>query len=333
MLTIIILVVILALIFDFINGFHDTANAVATSISTRAMTPRFAIMYAAVLNFVGALMSSEVAKTIGGKIANPATVENGTVIVLAALISAIFWNLLTWYYGIPSSSSHTLIGSLVGAVLAGAGVNAISWRGFLDIILTLILSPLVAFCVGYVIMLLIKNGLKIFANGSPSKINRVFRSFQILSAGMLSFSHGGNDAQKAMGIIVFALVSGGLLDNANIVPFWVKFAAALAMGVGTSVGGMRIIKTVSKKILKIQPMNGFASDLTSSIVIQSSTALGMPLSTTHVISSAIIGTGSVIRFKGVKWGIVGTMVMTWAITIPVSIVIAFSICKVFFLFL
>lgn len=328
MLTTIIIIVILALTFDFINGFHDTANAIATSISTRALTPRFAILYAAVLNFVGAVLSSEVAKTIGGKIADPAKLENGLLIVVAALLSAILWNLLTWYYGIPSSSSHTLIGSLAGAVAAGAGVGAINWKGFLQIIEILILSPIVAFFAGYAIMLLIKYIIILFGNGSPSKINRLFRSFQILSAGLLSFSHGGNDAQKAMGIIVFALVSGNYLENAQIVPLWVKILAAVAMGLGTSIGGMRIIKTVSKKIMKIEPMNGFATDLTSSIVIQTSTAMGMPLSTTHVISSAIIGTGSVIRFKDVKWGIVGTMVMTWAITIPASIVLAFIIYHV-----
>lgn len=329
MLTTIIIIVILALIFDFINGFHDTANAVATSISTKALTPRFAIMYAAVLNFLGALLSSEVAKTIGGKIANPATIDNGVIIVGAALVSAIAWNLITWYYGIPSSSSHTLIGSLVGAVIAGAGFSAVNWAGFSQIIIILVCSPFVAFIAGYIIMLAIKYGILLFGNGSPSKINKVFRSFQILSAGMLSFSHGGNDAQKAMGIIVFALVSGNFLDSADIVPFWVKLSAALAMGLGTSFGGMRIIKTVSKKIMKIQPSNGFASDLTSSIVIQTSTHLGMPLSTTHVISSAIIGTGSVIRFKDVKWGMVGTMVMTWLITIPISIALAFVLYKLF----
>lgn len=332
MLTTIIIIVILALIFDFINGFHDTANAVATSISTKALTPRFAIMYAAVLNFIGALFSSEVAKTIGGKIADPSTIQNGAIIVMAALISAIAWNLITWYYGIPSSSSHTLIGSLVGAVIAGAGLNAVNWSGFMQIIIILVCSPLVAFAVGYIVMLGIKYLILLLGNGSPSKINKVFRSFQIVSAGMLSFSHGGNDAQKAMGIIVFALVSGNFLDNANIVPFWVKLSAALAMGLGTASGGMRIIKTVSKKIMKIQPSNGFASDLTSSIVIQTSTHMGMPLSTTHVISSAIIGTGSVIRFKAVKWGMVGTMVMTWLITIPVSILLAFILYKLLALF-
>lgn len=329
MLELIIIIVILALLFDFINGFHDTANAIATSISTRAMSPRFAVLYAAVLNFVGAVFSSEVAKTVGGKIANPANIDNGIEVVIAALISAIAWNLITWYFGIPSSSSHTLIGSLAGAVIAGAGASSLNWDGFKQIVIILILSPIVAFGVGYVIMTVLKYLILLGANQSRSRLNRIFRSFQIVSAGLLSFSHGGNDAQKAMGIIVFALVAGNFQDNLNV-PLWVKLSAAAAMGLGTSIGGWRIIKTVSKKIMKIEPVNGFASDLSSSIVIQTSTALGQPLSTTHVITSSIIGTGSVIRFKDVKWGTVGRMVVTWLITIPISMVLAFLIYKLCF---
>ncbi|MFK7695736.1 anion permease [Paenibacillus sp. HJGM_3] len=329
MLTLIIAIVVLALLFDFINGFHDTANAIATSISTRAMSPRFAVLYAAVLNIIGALVSSEVAKTVGGKIANPADIENGTYVVVAALLSAILWNLLTWYFGIPSSSSHTLIGSLAGAVLAGAGSEALNWDGFLQIVEILILSPIIAFAVGYVVMTLIKYFILGTGNRSRSKLNRGFRSFQVLSAGLLSFSHGGNDAQKAMGIIVFALVAGGYQSTLDV-PLWVKLSAATAMGLGTSIGGWRIIKTVSKKIMKIEPVNGFASDLSSSIVIQTSTHMGLPLSTTHVITSSIIGTGSVIRFKDVKWGTVTRMVLTWIITIPISIALAYIIYKLMF---
>lgn len=329
MLTLIIFIVFLALLFDFINGFHDTANAIATSISTRALPPRFAVLYAAVLNFIGALLSSEVAKTVGGSIANPADIENGMQVVVAALISAIFWNLFTWYFGIPSSSSHTLIGSLAGAVIAGAGTGALNWNGFLGIIKVLILSPIIAFAAGFIIMWIIKYCIILSGNKSRSKLNRVFRSFQIVSAGLLSFSHGGNDAQKAMGIIVFALVAGGYHSSLDV-PFWVKVSAATAMGLGTSIGGWKIIKTVSKKIMKIEPVNGFASDLTSSIVIQTSTAMGQPLSTTHVITSAIIGTGSVIRFKDVKWGTVTRMLMTWLITIPISMALAYLLYKLFF---
>ncbi|MDF2659185.1 MAG: inorganic phosphate transporter [Paenibacillus sp.] len=329
MLTLIIFIVLLALIFDFINGFHDTANAIATSISTRAMSPRFAVLYAAFLNFVGAMLSSEVAKTVGGSIANPAEIENGVQVVIAALIAAIFWNLLTWYYGIPSSSSHTLIGALAGAVIAGAGFQSLHMEGFLKIVYILILSPVIAFAVGFIIMFLLKYIILFSGNKSRSKLNRVFRSFQVVSAGLLSFSHGGNDAQKAMGIIVFGLVAGGFQTTLDV-PIWVKISAAAAMGLGTSIGGWRIIKTVSKKIMKIEPVNGFAADLSSSIIIQTSTFIGQPLSTTHVITSSIIGTGSVIRFKDVKWGTVGRMIMTWVITIPISMVLAFLVYKVLF---
>lgn len=329
MLTTIIIIVALALLFDFINGFHDTANAIATSISTRALSPRFAVFYAAILNFIGAVFSSEVAKTVGGKVANPATIDNGVYIVIAALLSAIIWNLLTWYYGIPSSSSHTLIGSLAGAVIAGAGVGALNWSGFKEIVLILVLSPIIAFATGFVVMWIIRKLILVSGNQSRSKMNRTFKSFQVLSAGLLSFSHGGNDAQKAMGIIVFGLVALGYQNNLDV-PMWVKVAAATAMGLGTSIGGWRIIKTMSKKLLKIEPINGFASDLNSSIVIQTSTHLGMPLSTTHVISSSIIGTGSVMRFHDVKWGTVTRMVLTWVITIPISMVLAFIIYKILF---
>ncbi|GLI07203.1 anion permease [Paenibacillus tyrfis] len=329
MLTTIIIIVALALLFDFINGFHDTANAIATSISTRALSPRFAVFYAAILNFIGAVFSSEVAKTVGGKVANPATIDNGVYIVIAALLSAIIWNLLTWYYGIPSSSSHTLIGSLAGAVIAGAGVGALNWSGFKEIVLILVLSPIIAFATGFVVMWIIRKLILVSGNQSRSKMNRTFKSFQVLSAGLLSFSHGGNDAQKAMGIIVFGLVALGYQNNLDV-PMWVKIAAATAMGLGTSIGGWRIIKTMSKKLLKIEPINGFASDLNSSIVIQISTHLGMPLSTTHVISSSIIGTGSVMRFHDVKWGTVTRMVLTWVITIPISMVLAFIIYKILF---
>lgn len=329
MITVLIFIVVLALLFDFINGFHDTANAIATSISTRALSPRFAVIYAACLNFVGAVIFSGVAKTIGGKIADPSKLAHGTEIVIAALIAAIAWNLLTWYFGIPSSSSHTLIGALAGAVWAGAGLHSINWKGFVQIIEILILSPIVAFGVGYAVMALIKYFIIATGNKSRSKFNRAFRTMQIVSAGLLSYSHGGNDAQKAMGIIVFGLVAAGVQTDLDV-PLWVKISAATAMGLGTSIGGWRIIKTVSRNIIKIEPINGFATDLTSSIVIQTSTAMGMPLSTTHVISSAIIGTGSVLRFHDVKWGTVTRMLMTWVITIPISMALAYVLYMILF---
>ncbi|UJF36152.1 inorganic phosphate transporter [Paenibacillus hexagrammi] len=324
MITYLIIIVALALLFDFINGFHDTANAIATSISTRALSPRVAVIMAASLNFLGAVVSSEVAKTVGGKIANPATIDHGIEIVIAALLAAIIWNLLTWYFGIPSSSSHTLIGALAGAVIAGAGYHSVNWSGFTEIIIILVLSPIVAFGVGLLVMFFLKYLVLWTGNKSRSKYNRTFRTLQVITAALLSYSHGGNDAQKAMGIIVFALVAGNFQSTLDV-PLWVKLAAAIAMGLGTSIGGWRIIKTISRKIIKIEPINGFASDLTSSIVIQVSTHLGMPLSTTHVISSAIIGTGSVMRFHEVQWATVGRMVITWVITIPISIALSYII--------
>ncbi|WP_442601062.1 anion permease [Paenibacillus sp. KN14-4R] len=328
-LLVLIIIVALSLLFDFINGFHDTANAIATSLSTKALTPRVAILYAASLNFVGAIIFSGVAKTIGGSIADPFTVENGHYIIIATLISAILWNLLTWYFGIPSSSSHTLIGSLAGAVIAGAGFGAVNFEGFKKIIMILLLSPIIAFVAGYIIMTLLKYIIIWTGNASRTRMNRVFRTFQIISAGLLSFSHGGNDAQKAMGIIVFGLVSTGYATDLEV-PLWVKIGAGLAIGLGTSIGGWRIIKTVSNKLIKIEPINGFASDLTSFAVIQTSTLLNMPLSTTQVITSSIIGTGSVIRFHEVKWATVIKMIMTWLITIPISMIFAFIIYKIMF---
>ncbi|GAB6179844.1 inorganic phosphate transporter [Desulfotomaculum defluvii] len=327
---VIIAVVILALSFDFINGFHDTANAIATSISTKAIKPRVAIVLAACMNLLGALTFTGVAKTVGGSVANPANLENGVYVVAAALIAAIIWNLLTWYYGIPSSSSHALIGSLAGAVIASAGFSAVNLSGFLTIIEALILSPLLAFTVGYIIMTIIRI---IFANVSPHKMNSKFRFLQIFTAAFQAFSHGTNDAQKTMGIITFALVAGGFQESLDVA-LWVKISAAMAMALGTSVGGWRIIKTVGSKIIKLEPASGFAADLTSALVITGATLIKLPVSTTHVISSSIMGVGSAKRFSSVKWGTAVTMVSAWIITLPVTMVLAaisFVIVRALFL--
>lgn len=327
---IIIAVVILALSFDFINGFHDTANSIATAISTKALKPAYAIMLAASMNLIGALTFTGVAKTVGGKVANPANIEHGVYVVAAALIAAIAWNLFTWYYGIPSSSSHALIGSLAGAVIAAAGISAVNLAGFLSIVESLILSPLLAFTVGYIIMSLIR---LIFANFSPHKINSRFRSLQVLTAAFQSFSHGTNDAQKTMGIITFALVAGGYQSTVEV-QTWVKVSAAVAMALGTSMGGWRIIKTIGTKIIKFEPASGFAADLSSALVIISATLFKLPVSTTHVISSAIMGVGSAKRFSSVQWGTAVTMVSAWIITLPVTMVLAgFTFIIVRFLFL
>ncbi len=322
-LLIIAFVVFLALAFDFINGFHDTANAIATSVSTRALSPRKAIILASTLNFIGALTFTGVAKSIGGKVADPATLDHGVEIVIAALISAIAWNLITWWFGIPSSSSHALIGSLAGAVIGAAGFAGINIGGFGKIIKGLIFSPIIAFTVGFLVMVALKF---IFAKASPHKVNKGFRTMQIFTASFQAFTHGTNDAQKAMGIITFALVAGGFQTDLEVA-LWVKIAAATAMALGTSVGGWKIIKTMGTKIFRIEPIHGFAADLTSSSVILTATVTTFPVSTTHVISSALLGVGSAKRFSEVNWGVAGRIVMTWVITIPATMILAALIFK------
>lgn len=313
-----ILIVIGAVAFDFINGFHDTANAIATAVSTKALKPRHAIIMAAVMNFVGAMTFTGVAKTITKGIVDPFTLENGSVVILAALISAIAWNLITWYYGIPSSSSHAIIGSIAGAAIASAGFGAIKYAGFSKIILALIISPLLAFALGFIVYSIFK---VVFKNNNLSKTNRNFRFFQIFTAALQAYTHGTNDAQKAMGIITMALIANGYVATSDI-PFWVQLACATAMGLGTSVGGWKIIKTVGGKIMKIRPVNGVAADLTGATLIFGATTVGLPVSTTHVISSSILGVGSAHRLKGVKWDTAQRMVVTWVITLPISATLA-----------
>ncbi|MGG4266161.1 inorganic phosphate transporter [Peribacillus simplex] len=313
-----ILIVFFALAFDFINGFHDTANAIATAVSTKALKPRHAIIMAAVMNFVGAMTFTGVAKTITKDIVDPFTLPNGSYVILAALLAAIIWNLLTWYYGIPSSSSHALIGSIAGAAIAAAGIAGIKWEGFLKILQALIFSPLIAFAIGFIVYSIFK---VVFKNNNLTKTNQRFRTIQIATAALQSYTHGTNDAQKAMGIITMALIANGYANSSDI-PFWVQFSCALAMGLGTSVGGWKIIKTVGGKIMKIRPVNGVAADLTGAFIIFGATVIHMPVSTTHVISSSILGVGSAHRVKGVKWGTAKKMIITWFITIPISATLA-----------
>ncbi|MFJ8237748.1 anion permease [Ureibacillus sp. NPDC094379] len=330
-----ILVVIFALGFDFINGFHDTANAIATSVSTRALPPRVAVYLAAIMNFIGAITFVGVAKAIAKDIVDPfalnvgASDTTGTVVILAALLSAITWNLLTWYYGIPSSSSHTLIGSIAGAAIAAAGFNILNYKGFVSILEGLLLSPFIALAMGFIVMSLFK---VMFKNLNLYRTNKGFRTLQIFTAALQSFTHGTNDAQKAMGIITMALIAAGL-QTTDEVQDWVRVSCAIAMGLGTSVGGYKIIKTVGGKIMKIRPVNGAAADLASASVIFGATLIHLPVSTTHVISSAIMGVGSAQRVKGVKWGVARKIVFTWIITMPISAVMAgiiYTILNLFF---
>lgn len=313
-----VLIVIFAVVFDFINGFHDTANSIATAVSTKALTPRRAILLAAIMNFVGAMAFTGVAKTITKDIVDPFALDNGSVVILAALLAAITWNLLTWYYGIPSSSSHALIGSIAGAAIAGAGFAALNYSGFLAILQALIFSPILALVAGYLMYSIFK---VVFKNHNLTKTNRNFRLVQIATAALQSFSHGTNDAQKAMGIITMALIVNNY-QTSDDVQLWVQVTCALAMALGTSVGGWRIIKTVGGKIMKIRPVNGVAADLTGAAVIFGATLIHLPVSTTHVISSSIMGVGAAHRVKGVQWGTAKTMLITWLITMPISALLA-----------
>ncbi len=306
------LVIVAALAFDFINGFHDTANAIATCISTRALSIRNAIIMAAGLNFAGAFVSTHVATTIGTGIVDPAFVSQ--TIVLSALAGAIFWDLLTWHYGIPSSSSHAIIGGIVGSVVAARGFEVLKWNGIAKILVAIVVSPLLGTIVAFVIMIGI---FWLFRRSHPSPLNRGFRKLQILSAAFMAFSHGSNDAQKSMGIIAMALASFGAIAAFHI-PVWVVSACAASMALGTALGGWRIIKTVGTDFVKLQPVHGFCAETSSAGVILTASALGIPISTTHVITSAILGVGLSQGQKKVNWQVGVRIVWAWVLTVPAS---------------
>lgn len=305
------LVIVLALAFDFINGFHDTANAIATCIATRSLSPRIAIIMSAFLNFVGAMVSTGVAKTIGGEIVTSPQMVDSTVLI-AALFAAIVWNLFTWKIGMPSSSSHALIGGVLGAVTISYGTGAINGSGVFMIVAGLIGSPVIAMFSGYVIMTLL---FILFRNVGRSKVNYISLHIQSLSAAVMAFSHGSNDAQKCMGIITLALLSGGYIGELEV-PFLVKIACAFAMCAGTSVGGWRIIRTVGNKIFRLEPVNGLAADINSALTIFTATFLHLPVSTTHVVTGSIMGVGWAKRFRAVHWNVAYSMVGAWVMTIP-----------------
>jgi inorganic phosphate transporter, PiT family len=315
-----IFVISLAVLFDFINGFHDTANAIANSISTRVMTPRQAIILAALMNLIGALAGTAVAKTVGSGLVTPAGVTQVTI--LSALGSAVIWNLLTWYFGIPSSSSHALLSSLVGAAVATSGTDVILIGGVLTIFGALILTPVICFFLGWLVMYLLSQFL---AQSNPSKVNKVSRRLQIFSAAFMAFSHGNNDAQKTMGIITMALFSYGAIATFEV-PDWVIFLCAFAMALGTAAGGWRIIKTLGVKLASMKPINGFAADTTAASVIVVASHFGLPLSTTHIMTSAIMGVAASNRMSAVRWGIGGNIVVTWVLTIPLCGLLAWIIC-------
>jgi inorganic phosphate transporter, PiT family len=312
--TLVLLVVLgLAVAFDYINGFHDTANAIATSVTTRALKPGWAIAMSAVANFAGALTGTEVARTVGAGLIDT-NVESQTVIA-AALVGAIVWNLITWRLGIPSSSSHALIGGLLGAALISAGFGAWQLDAIVGkVLLPLVGSPIIGFTLGLILMVIIFN---LFRGAHPGRLNGAFRRLQVLSAAWMAFSHGSNDAQKTMGIMTLALVTAGVIPEFRV-PLWVILTAAAAISLGTAAGGWRIIKTMGSRVVKLDPVHGFAAETTAATVIFTASHFGMPVSTTHVISSAIMGVGSSDRFKTVRWGVARSIATAWVLTLPAS---------------
>lgn len=306
-------VVVLTLVFDYINGFHDAANAIATVVSTRVMLPNHAILYGAVLNFVGALLGTEVAATIGSGLVNADIISLETV--LFTVISGIIWNLITWYKGLPTSSSHAIIGSLLGASFVSAGSESIQVQQIWDkVLIPMFSSPVIGIIMGFTVMTLLT---WLIVRMRPARVSSVFGKLQILSAGMMALNHGRNDAQKCMGIIALALV----LANPGAefsVPFWVILSCAIAMGLGTLSGGWRIINTMGNKMIRLQPVQGFAAETTASIILAGTAHFGIPVSTTQVISTSIIGVGATKRLSAVRWGVVGSIVWAWILTIPLT---------------
>ena len=324
-LIIIIIIVFLALAFDVSNGWNDSANAIATVVSTRVLSPVVAVVMAAVMNILGAFFTTAVAKTIGTGIVDPSAVIQP--VVAAALLSGFIWNGLMTLLGMPVSASHALIGSLIGAAVAYGGINILNLKGLTKIFSSLLLSPLFGFIIGILFMLLI---LKFFGNFSSGFVNKHFGRLQILSSSFMAFSHGSNDAQKVMGIITLALVSGGFIKSVDV-PFWVMLICAVAMGLGTALGGWKVIKTLGMGMLKLQPIHGFAAETSATLIILTSSHFGFPVSTTHVISTSIMGVGATKRLSAVRWGIAGKIVLAWIFTLPLCGIMAWLICKGFLL--
>lgn len=342
-LILLIIVVILALVFDYVNGFHDSANAIATVVATRVLSPRVAVILAGVLNIFGALLSTEVAKTVGKDIVKADTVTQ--LMIVSALVGAIAWNIITWYFGIPSSSSHALVGGLAGAVLFSCGVDKVNWKSITGkVVVPGLVSPLIGLLIGFITMVIL---LWAFRRANPYSINKKFRHLQIYTASAMALSHGFNDAQKSMGIVTLALVAyvskygldriplflHGLFPQDIEVPLAIKLACALLMGLGTASGGWRIIKTMGVKSVKLQPIQGFAAEAASSIVLFTTGHFGMPVSTTHVICSSILGAGASKRLSAVRWGLAGNILVAWFITLPAAALMAglsYHILKFFF---
>ena len=314
---IVVVVVMTALVFDFTNGFHDTANAMATSIATGALRPKVAVAIAGCLNLVGAFLSVQVAKTISGGLVDETLIN--PVVIFAGLVGAIMWNLTTWLVGLPSSSSHALFGGLIGATWVAGGADAIHLNTVLNkVILPAVLSPLVAALIAVTVTYL---AFRVITRARPGVVNRGFKLSQTVSASMVALAHGTNDAQKTMGVITLTLITAGMLPAGSAPPFWVVLAAGLAIGLGTYAGGWRIIRTLGKRVSDIRPVQGFSADTTSAAVILSSTHLGLPLSTTQVCTGSIFGAGAGRRLASVHWGIAGRIVLAWSFTLPAAAVV------------
>ncbi len=319
----IIFVVTLALAFDFSNGWHDAANAIATVVSTRVLSPIQAVTMAAVLNVAGAFMSTAVAEMVGGGIIEPSTVNQAAV--GAAMVGALTWNFLTLLWGLPTSSSHALLGGLIGAALAQGGVAAVKLSGLTTVLEALLFSPFMGFLVGYFILVAIYWTM---FRVPRSVANHLFRRLQLVSSSLMAFSHGSNDAQKVMGIITLALVSGGFLDQVEV-PAWVIMSCALAMGLGTMIGGWRIIRTLGMRIVKMEPVHGFAAETSAAVILLGTAHFGLPVSTTHTIASSIMGVGAVNRVSAVRWGVTMRIIYAWFFTFPFAGLIAYAVNPIF----
>jgi len=318
---VLILIIVLAVIFDIANGWHDCANAIATVVSTKVLSPMQAVILAATMNILGAFLTTAVAKTVGTGIADPLAVTD--LVIISALLSAILWNLITILMGLPVSSSHALFGGLAGAAMAHGGTGILNIGGIIKILTSLLVSPILGIVFGYLFMKLI---LRLFGQLSPGVISKYFGRLQIISSAFMAFGHGSNDAQKAMGIITMALLSGGAIKTLDV-PTWVVLTCALAMGFGTLFGGWKIIKTLGHKMLKLEPIHGFAAETSSTAIIIAASHFGLPVSTTHVVSTAILGVGATKRLSAVRWGIAGKIVMAWVLTLPACIGMAWGIQK------
>ena len=315
---VVLFLIVVALAFDFLNGFHDAANSIATIVSTGAMSPRWAVAWAAFFNFIAFLVfGAAVATTIGKGIIDLDIVDH--YVVFGALVGAIAWNLITWYFGIPSSSSHALVGGLVGAGVAKGGVSKLVAAGVLKTAAAIVLSPLLGFALAIILMIAVS---WIFMRSTPKRVDRWFQRLQFVSAALYSLGHGGNDAQKTMGIIWMLLIASGLSAAADPLPFWVVLACQAAMGLGTLLGGWRIVKTMGMRITKLRPVGGFCASASGATMLFLATGLGIPVSTTHTITGSIIGVGSAQKFSAVRWGVAGNIIWAWLFTIPCSAFVA-----------